>query len=101
MARQLFSPEQRRRHVEQWQQSGLSQRAYCQQQGIKQSTFKNWIDRNTGRETPAFAPVTLTEFNATPVVIVTPDGFRIEIPVGSNHEQLDQLFQALGITHAR
>lgn len=37
-----YSKEQKRKHVEAWRQSGLSQHAYCQQHPIKHSSFRNW-----------------------------------------------------------
>ena len=34
-----------RRHVEAWRESGLSQAAYCQQQGLNRKTFSVWTRR--------------------------------------------------------
>jgi hypothetical protein len=33
------------RHVEAWRESGLSQAAYCQQQGLNRKTFSKWTRR--------------------------------------------------------
>jgi hypothetical protein len=32
-----------RRHVEAWRESGLSQAAYCQQQGLNRKTFPDYV----------------------------------------------------------
>ena len=37
-----------RRHVEAWRESGLSQAAYCQQQGLNRKTFSLWTRRDQG-----------------------------------------------------
>ena len=34
-----------RRHVEAWRESGLSQAAYCHQQGLNRKTFSVWTRR--------------------------------------------------------
>lgn len=100
MARQLFTPEQRQTHVNQWEASDLSQRAYCKQQGIKESTFKNWLDPKRSNNGPAFAPVILPSTSGKPLTIDTPNGFRIEIPIDEDSEKLHLVFQALGIADA-
>ncbi len=49
-----------RRHWAAWQSSGLSQRAYCQQQGVSFSAFGYWRSRVKDRATspaPVFVPV--------------------------------------------
>jgi len=37
-----------RRHVEAWRESGLSQAAYCHQQGLNRKTFSVWTRRIQG-----------------------------------------------------
>ena len=37
-----------RRHVEAWRESGLSQAAYCHQQGLNRKTFSVWTRRFQG-----------------------------------------------------
>ena len=37
-----------RRHVEAWRESGLSQAAYCHQQGLNRKTFSVWTRRVQG-----------------------------------------------------
>lgn len=55
----LYTKEQKQRHVDAWRQSGLTQRAYCHQHGIKRSSFKNWSS-NSSRQKPTCIPVVIT-----------------------------------------
>ena len=45
------------RHVEAWRESGLSQAAYCQQQGLNRKTFSKWtrhvqVDLSLDKDAP-------------------------------------------------
>ncbi len=69
-----------------WQQSGLSQKHYCQQKSIRYSVFHYWYKRYKQRQTPGqdagFVPLTIQpspSFNSgpAPIEIVLADGRRI------------------------
>ncbi|MCB1717540.1 MAG: IS66 family insertion sequence element accessory protein TnpB [Candidatus Competibacteraceae bacterium] len=51
------------KHIESWQSSGLSQSAYCREQGLNAKTFCNWlrIYRNgcAGNQPASLVPVTI------------------------------------------
>jgi hypothetical protein len=59
-----YTPKERRHHVrvEQWHRSGLSQKAYCEQNELAWTAFKNWTKRvgPAAKEPTAFAPVQIT-----------------------------------------
>ena len=80
--------EQRRRfwqqHVEGWQQSGLTQIAYCRRNDLNAHQFYRWRQRiMAATETPvSFLPVAIasTPQQSQPAIrIHTPNGFTIEI----------------------
>jgi hypothetical protein len=95
--------EQRRRfwqqHVEGWQQSGLSQIAYCRRHDLKVQQFYRWRRRiMAASPSPvSFLPVTLaapTRQHPASIRIHTPNGFTIEI---DSHEGSVELGQLIGM----
>lgn len=42
----MSSSETRRIHIEAWQTSGMSQAAYCREQGLNTKTFGNWVRKH-------------------------------------------------------
>src|SRR3954465_7282438 len=67
--------EQMYAHIEQWKQSGLSQKLYCEQQRVKYHVFHYWYklyrDQHQAAQAPepkpsaAFLPLTLSTSPAT------------------------------------
>lgn len=58
----MSTAETRQDHIEAWQSSGLSQRAYCRAQGLNIKTFGNWLRayRNRqGNEPASMIPITV------------------------------------------
>lgn len=74
-------PEQRRfweHHLEHWQQSGLSQRAYCQTHLLKLHQFYYWRRRILKQQTAiSFLPVTISQECGR-----HPQAVRIHLPNG-------------------
>ena len=55
-------------HYEQWQASGKTQRAYCDEAGIKYYSFKNMSGRfKVQKDVGKFRPVKVIEANGTGV----------------------------------
>jgi transposase-like protein len=70
--------EQMRQAVQQWKESGLTQKVYCEKIGVKRSTFANWAKRS--RDTPgqgfvAIPPEPVTEG----IEIIYPNGVRLRV----------------------
>ncbi len=82
-------------HLEQWQQSGLSQRAYCHKHHLKTHQFYYWRRRKLKKQAPvSFLPVTLpTDPIRHPftVRIIVPNGCSIELEGRDLSEQLERL----------
>lgn len=87
--------------IEAWQQSGLSRRAFCEQQHLKLGTFQRWrgvfAKDNTRSSTGAvsFLPVNVTTAPVASLALVVSDQLRLEIPAGFDPETLQQVVQAL------
>jgi len=80
--------------IEQWQQSGLTKKAYCDQQSIKHHTFYYWYKRypqqhaDTDNKSSSFVKLQIEKSTATPSVeICFPGGIRVLFhdPVSSNY----------------
>jgi len=87
MAKRL-GEEYWRKHIAGWERSGLTQVAYCTQQGLRAKTFSRWRNKELARAEPAgkVAPVTLVPISVTArtspdlVRLHSPGGWRIELP---------------------
>ena len=80
--------------IEQWQQSGLTKKAYCQQQSIKHHTFYYWYKcylqqhPDMDNKGSSFVKLQIEKCTATPSVeIYFPGGIRLLFhdPVSSNY----------------
>ena len=63
----MSSSEARRIHIEAWQTVGMSQAAYCREQGLNTKTFGNWVRKHrSGQDTESVAlvPVTIKPMSA-------------------------------------
>lgn len=80
-----------RKQVASWEHSGLTQVAYCAQQGLRVKTFGRWRNKLLARAEPSgkTQPVTLvpitveartTRATAGIVSLHSPGGWRIELP---------------------
>ncbi len=94
MHRQPEVREQMFQLIEQWQQSGLTQNTFCQQQSIKYHVFHYWYKRyreqHSGDQSNVGSFVKLQiakPTSAGSVEICYPDGMRIIFhePVSSNY----------------
>ena len=83
-----------RQLVQQWKESGLTQKVFCEKIGIKRTTFANWVKRS--KETPRANFVAITPSIkpvAESIEVIYPNGVRlktsaIDIPVLSKLIQL-------------
>jgi len=74
--------EQKYAMIEQWQQSGLSQKKYCQQNNIAYHHFHYWYKRHRNRQAAdsaaEFVPVMVdAASSASSIELQMPDGKKI------------------------
>ena len=90
-----------KQHVEAWQKSGLSQRAYGLKHNLALSSFSYWQRKlNPGHRASKsqFASVKVSPVQTTtPVRLVHPNGFVIECSAGTDVVWLQSL---MGLNHA-
>lgn len=87
--------------IEAWKQSGLTQKAFCEQQQLGLGSFQRWRGIFLREEAPkassaaSFLPVKVTAAPASSLALVIDDHLRIEIPAGFDPVILKQVVQAL------
>ena len=97
-------------HVEQWEQSGLSQAEYARHQGLSVTTFgyyrRCYIHQKTEPETPSASllPVNvvvdepaqqLLQTSSTGITLTSPGGFRIELSSDFDSVALQKVLEIL------
>ncbi len=84
-----------------WQQSGLSQKAYCAQHHLGLASFQRWrrifMLQKQAKDTPsvAFLPVNLVEPRASSLTLRVNEQLRLEITTGFDSKTLKQVIQVL------
>jgi hypothetical protein len=88
-------------HLAHWQASGLTQVAYCRQQGLNRDQFGYWKKRLLSARSASPAPGG-TDFIAVqwaaagaPLVVVLHERFRVEVRPGFDPATLRAVVQAL------
>jgi hypothetical protein len=94
--------QQRQGHIEAWKSSGMSQVAYCREQGLNLKTVGNWlrIYRNgcAGNQTVTLVPVTIKPAaSSTDSLKLRGSGNHVlEIPADVSPRWLGELLKCLG-----
>lgn len=66
--------------VHNWRESRLTKKEFCQQQGIKESTFGYWITCSNEKRKKGFLPLNeLPSGQTSPIEIIYPNGIRIKL----------------------
>ena len=89
-------------HIAAWQQSGLTQKAYCEQQELRYATFGYWVRKLRRATEPAtekkgagFVPVIPTEAQPTGLILGLPNGLEIRGIEAENLPLVRQLLEVL------
>ncbi len=87
--------------IEAWEQSGLTQKAFCERQQLRLGSFQRWRgifmrgERPEASSAVSFLPVNVAAAPASSLALVIDDHLRIEIPAGFDPVILQQVVQAL------
>ena len=75
--------------------SGKSARAFCEAEGVAESSLYKWLKRKRPRESvPALVEVKAPKISAG-LRIATPRGYQVEVPAGFAAEELKRLLEVL------
>jgi transposase-like protein len=69
--------------VEQWQQSGQSQKAFAKAHDIKLFTFRYWVQKHREKSATAGAFVQLGTQQTTGISIRYPNGTELQLPAAT------------------
>ena len=94
-------------HINQWQQSGLSQQAYCEKQQISYTSFGYWrgqFRRDAGQvKKKKFVPVEMRQSqqdSALSIKVKLFSGLVISIPCNMGASHIAELIRMLEMPHA-
>ena len=97
------TPQDWQKYISQWNRSHLSQRVFCQENGLRLSTFGYWIHKT--REKPMEDSSSLVRISipakneklnsASPIILHTPNHYRIELPSPVDCESLKAILEIL------
>jgi hypothetical protein len=83
-------------HIDQWQQSGLSQIEYCRRNRIKKYQWGYWKKRLIAPKSPAMlVPVTIPSQSASYLRVIVDNRIAIEVPAGFNPATLTKVIECL------
>ncbi len=92
-----------KQHIEGWKSSGLSQRRYCEREGIAVSTLQWWCRRlreNGRAETPRFVPVAvpaIADARNEPIEVMLLSGRRLRLAAPRDETELARLVRLLEV----
>lgn len=86
-----YSKTEKAEHWQQWKQSGLSQKKYCERHGLKHSSFKNWGQAQSAY--PLVPVILKPESNIS--IKVTWKQCTIELPRDVTDQQWRSLLSAI------
>jgi hypothetical protein len=82
-SRTQYSAEGRAEVVARFRSSGLTQQAFAQQEGLKWTTFRNWLYERRKAKTRSVAPVRLQELDLGRLLPSHPWGAEIALSNGT------------------
>ena len=92
---------QQQKHIKTWQESGLSQVAYCRQYKLNSKTFSNWLrvyrSQQVSSSAPTLIPVEIKS-KVSPsgaLCLRWPQGYKLELPADVSPQWLAELLKCL------
>jgi hypothetical protein len=90
-----------RERIQAWEQSGLTQKAFCEQHHLGLASLQRWrrllkMEQASSSPAPvAFLPVSVKEMRPWNLTVVVNDTLRIEIAAGFDPRALRQIIEVL------
>lgn len=86
-------------HIEAWQNSGLTQAAYCRLHNLNAKSFSGRLTiyrKNQPGFSPTMIPVQVKPSPSAAMVLRRDNGYRLELPMAISAIWLAELLQCLG-----
>jgi hypothetical protein len=90
-----------RERIHEWEQSGLTQKAFCEQRHLGLASLQRWrrlfkTEEASSNSTPvALLPVRVKEMHPSNLTVVVSNDLRIEIPADFDPNALRQVIEVL------
>ncbi len=87
-------------HIEQWAESGLSQREYCRQNNLKSNRFTYWKVKYSKTDQPmelVQIPLPIDHCKSSGLKLNIGRDLQVEIPDGFEKETLEQVLLAIKV----
>lgn len=77
----MSSPEEMLKLIEDYQKSGLSQKKFCREFGLKPSTFSYWIRKERLKDTSknGFVKIDTSSVSSESLEVCYPNGVKIKV----------------------
>ena len=101
LSKRALNRQRWRERVDAWQQSGESQKAFCQHHHLGLASLQRWCrifksqEESTDTAAVTFLPVSVKQTSPSKLSVVINEDLRIEIPADFNPNALRQLIQVL------
>ena len=89
-----------RAHIEQWAETGLSQKEYCRQKNLRPNRFTYWKIKFSKKNQPmelVQVPLPIHHLRPAGLKLNIGQGLQVEIPDGFKKETLEQVLLALKV----
>jgi len=89
-----------KRHIKEWERSGIRQTEYCREHKLSTKSFTYWKRRFRQKSPVSFVPVQVKPepriaIDDTSGLVLSKDGYRIEIKEGFNPAALGEVLQTI------
>ena len=89
-----YNAQDREQLIKDYEDSGQTRQAFCEERGLKLSTFHGWFKKER-KAPPAFAEVEVAEANRAPIEIGLPGGPRLGIYLNGDQGELIKLCRGI------
>jgi len=89
-----YSAKERERLIEECKASGKSRQVFCEEYGLKLTTFYGWL-KKAERASACFAKVEVSPPGSLPIEIVLPNGIKLGIYLNGKQDDLVGLIRGV------
>ena len=103
---QIYSKEEKAKHLKQWRSSGLSGQEYCRRNNIRPTTLYSWTKKErqdkAKRNIQGLVKIPLVNIkqeNTDQKIVVEYQGVKIQIPVSASPDYVAAILQNIGLNY--
>ena len=103
---QIYSKEEKEKHLKRWRSSGLSGQEYCRRNNIRSTTLYSWTKKERQDKAKKniqglvkILPVNIKQENSNQKIVVEYQGIKIQIPLSASPDYVAAILQNIGLNH--